>query len=173
MSSQREWNLNNFLGEVSELKERAEKVFPSYLASLKRIPQLPDEFERRWWASRIEALLARVRTDYQKWQAQAQRADFLGKFMTLGIDVVLKAGGVEPIAPPASPRIGISMSPSGKIEPTLIDDLNRQPDAILITFEKFEAITQRLRDEILKGIVMPKSENEIPKLIYSLAAGQK
>ncbi|MCD6453611.1 MAG: hypothetical protein J7K77_04940, partial [Dehalococcoidales bacterium] len=103
----------------------------------------------------------------------AQRADFLGKFMTLGIDVVLKAGGVEPIALPASPRIGISMSPSGKIEPTLIDDLNRQPDAILITFEKFEAITQRLRDEILKGIVMPKSENEIPKLIYSLAAGQK
>ena len=135
MSSQREWNLSNFLGEVSELKERMEKVFPSYLASLKRISQLPDEFERRWWASRVEALLAKVRTDYQKWQAQAQKADFLGKFMTLGVDVVLKAGGMEPIAPPASVRIGISISPLGKIEPALIGDPNRQSDVILITLK--------------------------------------
>ena len=169
MSNQREWSLNNFPGEVRELKERMEKVFPSYLASLQKVSQLPDEFNRRFWASRVEALLARVRTDYQKWQAQAQKADFLGKFMTLGVDVVLKAGGMEPIAPPASVRIGISISPPGKIEPALIGDPNRQSDVILITLEEFEEITQRLKDELLKGTTVPTSEDEIPRLIHTLA----
>lgn len=150
-----------------------EKAFPSYLVSLKKTSQLPDEFERRWWSFRVEALLEKVRADYQKYQAQAQKADFLGKFMTLGIDTVLKVGGMEPILPPASLQIGISISPSGKIEPALFDDPNRQPDAILITFEKFEAITQRLKGEILKGEVAPKSEDEIPRLIYNDLVGGK
>ena len=173
MSNQREWSLNKFLGELRKLKERMEKVFPSYLASLEKVPQLPVEFEHRWWSSRVEALLEKVRADYQKYQTQAQKVDFLGKLMTLGIDVALKAGGMQPVALPPSPRIGISMSPSGKIEPALIDDLNRQPDAVFITFEKFEAIAQRLKGEILKGKVAPKSEDEIPRLAYGLAAEQK
>ena len=170
MSSQREWNLNSFLGEVRELKERMEKVFPSYLASLDKTSQLPDEFEHRWWASQVEALLARVRTDYQNWQAQAQKADFLGKFMTLGIDVALKAGGMQPVALPPSPCLGISISPVGKIEPALLNNQYRQPGVIIITFEKFEVIAQRLKGEILKGKVAPKSEDEIPGLVYGLAA---
>ena len=41
MSKQREWSLNNFLGEVRELKERMGKVLPSYLVSLKKTSQLP------------------------------------------------------------------------------------------------------------------------------------
>ena len=115
-------------------------------------------------------MLAKVKTNYQKWQAQAQKADFLGKFMTMGVDVVLKAGGMEPIAPPPSARISISISSLGKIEPALFDDPNRQPDVILITFEEFEAIAQRLRGEIMRGTVVPKSEDEVPKLIYNLAS---
>jgi len=165
--------LNNFLGEVRELKERMEKVFPSYLASLEKTSQLPVEFERRWWASRFEALLEKVRADYQKYQAQAQKADFLGKFMTLGIDAVLKAGGMEPIPPPASLQVGISISLLGKIEPALVDNLNRQPDAIVITFEEFEAIALRLKGELLKGTIVPRSEDEIPKLVYGLATEKK
>ena len=94
--------------------------------ALEKVSQLPGEFERRWWASRVEALLAKVRTDYQNWPAQAQKADFSGKFMTLGVGVVLKAGGMEPIAPPPSVRIGISISPLGKLEPALIGDPDRQ-----------------------------------------------
>ena len=93
--------------------------------------------------------------------------------MTLGIDTVLKAGGMEPILPPASLQIGISISPSSKIEPALFDDPNRQPDAILITFEEFEAIALRLNGELLKGTIVPTSEDEIPKLIYGLVAEQK
>ena len=49
---------------------------------LRRLSQLPEEVNRRFWASRVEALLAKVKTDYQKWEAQAQKADLLGKFMT-------------------------------------------------------------------------------------------
>jgi len=41
-----------------------------------------------------------------------------------------------------------------------------QPDVILITFEQFQATAQRLKGEILKGTVVPKSEDEIPRLIY-------
>jgi len=165
--------LNNLLGEVHELKDRMEKVFPSYLASLEKTSRLPIEFDRRWWSSRVEALLVKVKTDYQKYQAQAQKADFLGKFMTLAADVALKAGGMEPIAPPASLQVGISISPSGKIQPALIDDPYRRPDVILITFKEFEAIVHRLKSELLKGVIVPVSEDEIPKLIYGLAAEQK
>ncbi len=173
MSNQREWSLNNFLGEVRELKDRMEKVFPSYLASLEKTSRLPIEFDRRWWSSRVEALLVKVKTDYQKYQAQAQKADFLGKFMTLAVDVALKAGGMEPIAPPASLQVGVSISPSGKIEPALSDDPNRQPEAIFVTFDQFEAIAQRLKGKLLKGTVMPANEGEIPRLVYGLAAEQK
>ena len=173
MSNQREQSFDDFPKEVRELKGKMEQLLPSYLAGLERLSHLPEEFNRRFWASRVEALLAKVKTDYQKYQAQAQKADLLGKFMILGVDVVLKAGGMEPIAPPPSPRIGISISPSGKIEPALFDDPYRQPDVIFITFEEFQAIAQRLNGEILEGTVVPKSEDEIPKLIYDLAAEQK
>jgi len=80
---------------------------------------------------------------------------------------------MEPIAPPASLQVGISISPSGKIEPALIDDPYRRPDVILITFKEFEAIVHRLKSELLKGVIVPVSEDEIPKLIYGLAAEQK
>jgi len=62
-------------------------------------------------ASCLETSLAKVKSDYQKWQAQ--KADLFDRFMTPGVDVVLKAGGMEPIAPPPSTNIGISTSPSG------------------------------------------------------------
>ena len=173
MSNQREWSLNNFLGEMRELKERMEKAFPSYLASLKRTSQLPVEFDRRWWASRVEALLEKVRSDYHIYQARAKEADFLGKFMTLGVDIVLKAGGMEPIALPASLQVGVSISLLGKVEPALFDDPNKQPDTILVVFEEFEAIAHRLKGELLKGTIVPMSEDEIPKLVYGLAAEKK
>ena len=73
---------------------------------------------------------------------------------------------MEPIAPPPSVRIGISISPLGKIEPALFDGPNRQPGVILITLEEFEKIAQRLKGEVLKGTIVPTSEDEIPKLIY-------
>ena len=58
-------------------------------------------------------------------------------------------------------------------EPALIDDPYRRPDVILITFKQFEAIVHRLKSELLKGVIVPVSEDKIPKLIYGLAAEQK
>lgn len=170
MSNQREQGFHDFPREVRELRGRMEQVLPSYLAGLERLSQLPEEFSHRFWVSCLEVLLAKVKSDYQKWQAQAQKADLLGKFMTLGVDVVLKAGGMEPIAPPPPAQIGISISPSSKIEPALFNDPNRKPDVILITFEQFEAVAQRIKDEILEGTVVLTSEEEIPRLIRDLVS---
>lgn len=81
---------------------------------------------------------------------------------------MLKAGGMEPIPLPDSLRVGISMYPSGKMVPTIIDDPNRQPDAIVVTYERFVTIAQRLKEEVLRGTIMPTSEEEIPKLVYDV-----
>ena len=114
-------------------------------------------------------LLRKVKSDYQNYQSQAQKVDFFGKFMTLGVDIALKAGGMQPVALPPSPRIGISISPLSKIGPALLDDPYKSPNVILVTFEEFEAITQRLKVELLKGTIVPTSEDEIPRLIRDLA----
>jgi len=173
MSSQREHSLDSLLGEIRQLKDRMGQVFPSYIALLKELSSLPEEFERRFWASRVEALLEKVKADYQKYQAQAQKADLLSKFMTLGIDIALKAGGMQPVALPPSPRIGISISPLSKIEPALLDDPYKPPNVILLTFEEFEAIAQRLKVELLKGTIVLADEGEIPRLIRGLALKKK
>jgi len=168
MSNQNEHGLVDLLNEGRQLKERIKAILPSYAASLKEMSRLPEEFEHRFWASCVEALLERVKADYQKYQARAQEANLLGNFMTMGMDIVFKAGGMEPIPLPDSLRVGVSIYPSGKIEPTLMDEPNRQ-GAILVTYEEFTTIAQRLKDELLKGTTVPTSEDEIPRLIHTLA----
>lgn len=172
MSSQRERSTENFLDEIRELKEDMERALPSYAALLKGLSQLPEEFERRFWASRLEALLQGIRVDYRELEAQARKVDLLGRFMTGGMNIALMAGRMQPV--PALPpvRLGISVSPSGKIEPDLIDDLHRQPGTLLIKFEDFERLALSLRDRILKGEIVPTNEDEIPKLIHALASGR-
>ena len=170
MFSQREHSLDNLLGETRELKERIKEVLPSYTASLRELSSLPEEFERRFWASRVEALLQIVKADYENFRAKAQKVDFLGKFMTLGIDIALKEGGTEPIAPPPPTQLGISVSPSGKIAPDWVDNPYIEPEAIFVTYEEFMAIAQRLEDKLLRGTIVPSSEDEIPRLIYGEAS---
>ena len=170
MFSQGEHSLDNLLGETRELKERIKQVLPSYTASLKELSSLPEEFERRFWASRVEALLQTVKADYENFRAKAQKADLLGKFVTLGIDIALKAGGMEPIAPPPPTQLGISVPPSGKIAPDWVDNPYREPEAIFVTYEEFMAIAQRLEDKLLRGTIVPSSEDEIPRLIYGEAS---
>jgi hypothetical protein len=168
MSSQREGSLDNFLGEIRKLKEEMTKVLPTYTSSLKELSSLPAEFERRFWASRVEALLQMVKADYEDFQAKAQKVDLLGKFMTLGIDIVLKAGGMQPVAPPPATQLGVAILPSGEIKPTMLDDQVAQPNAVIVSIDRFEAIARILMDEIMKGKTLPESEEEVPKLVYSL-----
>ena len=170
MSNQREHSLDSLLGEIRELKDRTKEVLPSYIASLKELSCLPEEFEGRFWASRVEASLQMIKADYHNFQAKAQKVDLLGTFMTLGIDMVLKAGRMEPIPPPERLQLGISVSSSGKIQPYWRDNPNRQPEAIFVTYEDFMAIAQRLKDKLLKGAIVPSSENEIAELMYREAS---
>jgi len=169
MSSQREHSLDSFLNETRELKERMKQTLPSYIASLKELSSLPQEFERRFWASRLKALVETVKTDYENLRAQAQKVDFVGKFMTLGIDVVLKAGGVQPIAPPSSLQLGVTISSSGKIGPDWLDNPDREPGAVFFAYEQFMTIIQELEQKLQKGVIEPTSEEEIPRLVYSFA----
>jgi len=169
MSSQREHSLDSFLNETRELKERIRQALPSYTASLKELSSLPQEFERRFWASRVEALVETVQRDYESFQAEARKVAFLGKFMTMGIDVVLKAGGMQPIAPPPAPQLGITISSSGKIRPDWLDNPDRETAAIFLTYEQFMATIQKLKEKLLNGAIEPTGEGEIPRLIYRLA----
>jgi len=169
MSSQNGRNLDSLLNEVRDLKERMEQILPSYTGLLKDAAQLPDEFERQFWVSRVEAFLHEVKDQYENLRAKAQQVDLWGKFMTLGIDIALRVRGMEPV-PPAEPlRLGISISRSGKTEPDGIGNPNRETEAILVTYEEFAAIAQRLQDKLLKGTTVPTSEAEIPMLIHTLA----
>lgn len=170
MSNQREHSLDNLLDEVRQLKERMKGILPSYTASLKGLSQLADEFECRFWASCVETYLEKIKADYQKYQAQAQKVDLMGKFMTRGMNTALKTGGMEPMPLPNSLRIGMCVYPSGKTALTLMDDSNQPPDAVLVTYEEFLAIAQRLKNELLEGTIVPTSEDEIPGLVYTLAS---
>ncbi len=170
MYSQGEHTLDSFLGEIRELKDRTKEVLPSYIASLKELSSLPKEFEGHFWASRVEALLQMIKADYENFQAKAQKVDLLGKFMTLGIDMVLKAGRMEPIPPPERLQLGISVSSSGKIQPDWTDNPNREPEAIFLTYEHFMAIAEGLKHKLLKGAIVPSSENEIAELMFREAS---
>ncbi len=165
--------MDNLLNEVHQLREKMQGILPAYTTSLKGLPQLGEEFEGRFWASCIETYLGKIKPEYQKYQAQAKKAELWGESVTLMADIFLKAGGMEPMPLPNSLRIGVSISPSGEIALTLADDPHKPRDAVLVTYEEFLAIAQRLKESLLKGTIVPTSEDEIPKLIYNLASSKK
>lgn len=169
MSSQREYSLDSFCMEVHELKGKMESLLPGYVAVLQRLCQIPEEFGRRFWASHVEALVRKVKTDYENYQFDAQKANLVGKITERAVDAILLAMKQQPIPFPEPLQPCISISSSGKIEPAIFDASRRQEGAILVTIEKFETIARRLEDEVMKEKVTPKSGDEIPRLIYELA----
>ena len=169
MSTQKEKNLHDFPAEMRELRVKMEGLLPDHLAALRRVCQIPQEFKRRFWASRVEALVQKVKTDYKNYTLQATKASLLGKMAEVMANFALQATGHQPITPSAPLQTCISIYPSGRIEPALLGSSSRQEGAVLVTIEKFEAIARRLRGEIMKGKVVPQSEEEIPKLIHDIA----
>lgn len=73
------------------------------------------------------------------------------------------------MAPPPPLRLGVTISSSGKIEPDWLDNPDREPGAIFVTYEEFMAIAQKLKEKLLKGTIVLTSEDEIPRLVYNLA----
>ena len=131
---------------------------------------MPQELERRFWASRLEALVEGVQRDYEGFKARMQNLDFFTKLTTAGIDMALNVGGMQSIAPPPSPRPGITISSSDKVGPDWRGNPHREPGAIFLTYEQFMATAEKLKEKLLKGAIEPSSEEEIPRLIYSEAS---
>jgi len=169
MSTQKEKKLDDFPAEMRQLRVKMEGLLPDYLAALRRVCQIPQEFERRVWASRVQALAQKVRADYEKHTFQAIEVTLFGKMAEVMANFALQATGHQPITPSAFLQTCISIYPSGRIERALLDSSSRQEGAVLVTIEKFEAIARRLRDEIMKGKVVLQREEEIPKLIHDMA----
>lgn len=82
------------------------------------------------------------------------------------IDVVVMAARIESVALLDFIGISIYIFILGKIEPTSVDGLSRQSSILYITFGEFEVIAKRLKGEILDGVVMPKNEEEIRRIIF-------
>jgi len=80
----------------------------------------------------------------------------------------LKAGGMQPVALPSPLQLGVTISSSGKIGPDWLDNPDREPGAIFVTYKEFMAIARRLKEKLLKGEIEPTSEEEIPRLMHSL-----
>lgn len=171
MSNRRESSLDNLLSEVHELRERMEDLFPPYISSLRRLSQVPMEFDRRSWASCIDSLILKVKGDYEKYQVARNKVDLVSKFMTAAADIALIAARKEPVPFPTAPEISISISPEGKIEPVVDDGTAPPVGVILLTFEEFQEVALKLRQMVMEGAVVPKGEDEIPRLIYTLASG--
>lgn len=169
MSTQKEKNLPDFPAEMRELRVKVESLLPNYLTALRRVCQIPQEFERRFWVSRVEALVRKVKTDYENYTSQALMANLFGKWSEAMVNLTLQAIRQAPVAPITPLQTCISIHPSGRIEPALFDSSSAQQDVILLRLDKFEAISRRLEDEIMEGRVVPQSEEEIPKLIHRLA----
>jgi len=168
MCSQSENRLENLLIESQKLRGNLENVFPSYVAVLNRLSQVPAEFERRYWVSRLDLFLEKVRVDYKKYQTEVNKANLMGQVMGRAMDVMMQAGRLGPISPP-SPLAGcLAIWPYGKIEPTYRGATSEQSEAVLVRFDEFQGAVMKLRDMILKGEVAVSAESEIPGLIGNL-----
>jgi len=162
-------SLDKLPGEVRNLRERMETLFPQYIASLQRLSQMPVESEGRHWASEIDSLVDRMKTKHDRYQAEVDRANLLGRLTTPLRDAFLRMGGMQPVPPAAPLENCISISSSGKMEPTLRDAIPSQPDRVLVTFEEFLTLALKLRQMVIKGDIKMRSEEEIPILLRGLA----
>jgi hypothetical protein len=169
MSTQKEQRLDNFPGEVRELRGKMEGLLPDYVAALAKLCRMPEEFKRRFWVSHVQALVQKVKADYKNYEFETLKANLLGKMTETMVNLAWQVTGQQPVTHTNPLQACLSLYPTGRIQPGLLGDFSKQYGAILISVEKFEAIAQRLEDRIMKGDILPKSEDEIPKLIYNLA----
>lgn len=173
MSGQIENKLDTLLDEICQLKDRMQVILPSYVALLEEISRLPEEFERRCWVSCVEAQLEKLKTGYPEYQAQVLEANLKLMMMVQFMNLAAKMGGMEPEPLTKIIQAGVSIRPSGAMALAPVGDPNKWPDAVIVAYEEFMAIVKRLEDELLKGTIVPASEEEIPKLIYRYVSSKR
>jgi len=123
------------------------------------------EFERRCRASWIEMLLEKTRQSYQDMLVRCKMVGFVGDMLIGTMATMLR----QPIA--MSGREAVSLLclgiwPSGEIKPVLRDDSLKQSGIVIVSFEEFEKVGTRLKNDVLNGKLRPEREDEIPRLIY-------
>jgi hypothetical protein len=146
-----------------------ESLLPGYVAALRKLCQMPEEFEHRFWVSHVEALLYKVKSQYENYHFQAQKANLFGKMAETMVNLAWQATEQRPIPYSTPLQTCISISPLGKIEPALFGDPSRRQGNILLSMDRFERVAQNLNDEIMSGKVILESEDEIPKMMYDRA----
>ncbi|MBT9142504.1 MAG: hypothetical protein DDT29_00898 [Dehalococcoidia bacterium] len=167
MSYQKKLSLEDIAREVPLLSEEMERVLPTYAASLRRVSEMPVEFERRCRAAWIEVLLERTRQSYQDMLVRCMMVGLVGAMLASATAIVTGQPMMAPGKPSTSTTLlSIAIWPSGEIKPVLTADPPGQVGVIVVTFEEFERTAVKLKNDVQSGELMPSVEDEIPGLIY-------
>jgi len=169
MFSRKELSLEDIAGEIPELREKMETLLPTYVASLERSCQVPLEFERRYRASWIDELFQKTRKRYEKVLIGCGMINLMGTALSNAVAMAMRQPAVGLNQASAPIPLYIVIWPSGEINPVLKDDLPRQVEVAAVNFQEFEQICLGLKDDVLKGKLVPEAESDIPRLIYKLA----
>lgn len=171
MRKNRELSLEDIGQQLPELRDKLEKVLPSYVASLERVSEMPVEFGRRWRTSWVEEHLEKVRQSYQQLVNQGMMAGLFGGIVSNLMSMVTRQPSVTLNQAPSWP-FAISVLPSGEARPTL-KSIPQQAEVITVSFEEFEQAALRLKDNVLSGEPVPEDEAEVQRLIYDRLAKTK
>jgi hypothetical protein len=162
----KELSLEGIAREVTLLSEKNKGVLSIYVTSLKRISEMPAEFERRCRASWIEVLLEKTRQSYQDILARCKMVGFVGDMLTSTVAMMMRQPVVMSGRDSASSLLCLGIWPSSEVKPVLRDDSLKQSGIVMVTFEEFEQVAVRLKNDVLNGKLRPEREDEIPQLIY-------
>lgn len=166
MPYRKEFSLDDIVRELPALRERMGKVVPAYVTSLERLSAVPLEFERRCATQWIDALLDRVRQDYQDTLSRCQAVGAFGDVMVRTMAAMTQQPAEMSLRESVSSWLCIGIWPSGQIKPVLREDSLRQAGVTVIRLPEFEQAVLRLKGEVLSGKVVPKSADEIPRFIH-------
>ncbi|RLC61928.1 MAG: hypothetical protein DRI01_07715 [Chloroflexi bacterium] len=172
MSYRKELSLEDIAREFPSISDDMERILATYVSRLRRVLEMPIEFERRCRASWIEVLLEKTRQSYQNVLARCQMFGFASDMLIGTVATVLR----QPLPMPGQKAISLlclGIWPSGDIKPVLRDESLKQSGIVTVSLEQFEEVGGRLKNDVLSGKLRPEREDEIPRLIYeNLARGE-
>jgi len=169
MLTRKELSLEDIAREIPELRERMKTLLPTYMASLERLCPVPLEFERRYRASWIDEFFQKTRKRYEKVLIGCGMIKFMGTALSNAMAMATRQPAVGQSQASTPIPLYLAIWPSGEINPVLKDDLPRKAEVVAVTFPELEQICSGLKDDVLKGKLVPEAEDTIPRLIYEAA----
>lgn len=173
MWKSRELSLEDISQGLPKVREKLERVFPNYVASLRRVSEMPMEFERRCRASWIEEFLERTRESYQEFVGRCMVGGFVGGMMANIVATFTRQPMIVTELPTPSSLVNLAIWPSGEVRPVLKDTPPAQTGVITVSFEKFERGALQLKNGVLSGGLVLQEEEQIPRIVYNIFARGK